>query len=215
MSEHASRYMRTVHPSCMEGFMPFVTAFGLIAIMELGDNTQLINVSLAMENPWLPVMVGASAGLIAVTAIGAAIGGILALSFGAWLTIIKVIGGIVFIVLGVWSIVASLRGDEEEEKDREGSKKKWNVPSTAFFLNFLAEFGDKTQIAVIVLAATHNAPLSVFLGASLGLVLLVLLSVAIGAGLARVLNIRLVKAVSAGLFILAGALIILEALINS
>ena len=198
----------------MEGFVPFATALGLIAILELGDKTQLINVSLAMKSPWIPVLVGASMGLIAVTAIGAAIGGVLALSFGGWLTFIKVIGGIVFIILGVWSIVTWLRGEEKDEQEKKIGRGRGAL-GTAFFLNFLAEFGDKTQIAVIVLAATHSAPVSVFLGASLGLVLLVLLSVAIGAGLARILDIKLIKAVSAGLFILAGILIIVEALLGS
>ncbi len=198
----------------MEGLVPFATALGLIAVLELGDKTQLINVSLAMENPWVAVLAGASAGLIAVTAIGAAIGGILAFSFSGWLTVIKVVGGIVFIVLGIWSIATWLRGEKEDQQEGATEKKR-SVFGTAFFLNFLGEFGDKTQIAVVVLAAAHSAPLSVFLGASVGLVLLVLLSVAIGAGLAKILSIRFIKAMSAGLFILAGVLIIVEALLSS
>ncbi len=82
---------------------------------------------------------------------------------------------------------------------------------TALSFNFLAEFGDKTQIAVIILAATYDAPLSVFLGGSVGLSLIAVSSVIIGTGLSRILSEKWLRLVSTALFIIAGVLLIVEA----
>src|SRR5207237_9734257 len=82
---------------------------------------------------------------------------------------------------------------------------------TAGFL-FLAEVGDKTQIAVIVLAASAAAPISVFAVASLAEALVAVTSVFIGVGLTRALAVRWVEGASTALFLIAGVLLILEAL---
>lgn len=194
----------------MEGVVAFVAALGLIALLELGDKTQLVTISLATEHPWRDVLAGAVVGLVAATAIGAAVGGILAATLGAWLTYLKIGGGILFILIGIWTVTQALRHHFQEEP-QESVKEKRSAFATAASFNFLAEFGDKTQIAVIILAASYDAPVSVFLGGSAGLSLIAVLSVVIGAGLARVLSERWLRLISTVLFIAAGVLLIVEA----
>lgn len=195
----------------MEGAVPFLSALGLIALLELGDKTQLVTISLATRHPWRAVLAGAVLGLVAATAVGAAVGGILAATLGAWLTYLKLAGGVLFVLIGVWTIVRALREHFREEPDAP-VKERRSAFATAASFNFLAEFGDKTQIAVVILAATYDAPVSVFLGGSAGLALIAVSSVIIGAGLARVLSERWLRLISTVLFIVAGVLLIVEAL---
>ncbi len=197
----------------MEGVVPFASALGLIALLELGDKTQLVTISLATRHPWKDVLAGAVLGLVAATAIGAAVGGILAATLGAWLTYLKIAGGILFIGIGVWTVVQAVRRHYQEEP-AETVKERRSAFATAASFNFLAEFGDKTLIAVIILAATYDAPASVFLGGSAGLALIAVSSVLIGAGLARVLSERWLRLISTALFILAGVLLIIEAFLE-
>ncbi len=197
----------------MEGVVPFVSALGLIALLELGDKTQLVTISLATRHPWKDVLAGAVLGLVAATAIGAAVGGILATTLGAWLTYIKIGGGILFILIGVWTVAQAVRHHFQEEPE-ETVREKRSAFATATSFNFLAEFGDKTQIAVIILAATYDAPVSVFLGGSAGLALIAVSSVVIGTGLAKVLSEKWLRLVSTALFILAGVLLIVEAFLE-
>jgi putative Ca2+/H+ antiporter (TMEM165/GDT1 family) len=80
---------------------------------------------------------------------------------------------------------------------------------TAFGLIFLAELGDKTQLAAIVMASQTEKPWQVFLGAALALVALTFVAVFIGAGLARVVPQGVIQKVAGALFVLFGVLIFL------
>lgn len=197
----------------MEGAIAFLAALGLIALLELGDKTQLVTISLATRHPWRDVLAGAVLGLVAATAVGAAVGGILATTLGAWLTYIRIVGGILFIAIGVWTVVQAVRHHFREEP-QEAVKEKRSAFVTAASFNFLAEFGDKTQIAVIILAATYDAPVSVFLGGSAGLALIAVSSVIIGTGLSRYLSEKWLQMISTALFIVAGVLLIVEAFLE-
>lgn len=190
----------------MESVDVFLAALGLIVVLELGDKTQLATISLASRHPWPPVLGGAMAGLLTVTAIGTAVGGILASALQSWLVAIRIGGGILFIAFGVWSY---LRPEEEEP-----AAETRGPFLTAFLLNFVAELGDKTQLAVIFLAATSAAPLSVGAGAGLGLCLVAATSVFIGSALGRVLKAKWMRIVSTGLFLAAGVFLIAEALLG-
>lgn len=195
----------------MESLLAFGTALGLVAFLEIGDKTQLVTISLATRYPWAPVLAGAIVGLVAATAVGAAIGGLLATTLAPWLPLVKVAGGILFIALGIRTIVQALRQDAKAPEERISKRIRGAFTRTAAFL-FLAEFGDKTQLAVIILAATSAAPVSVFAGASLAIALVAVTSVLIGAGLSKVVAAPWVERVSAVLFLAAGVLLILEAL---
>jgi len=192
----------------VEGIEAFAAALGLVAFLELGDKTQLVTISLAARHPWAQVFAGASLGLLATTAIGAAIGGAVGSILGSWLFAIKIVGAAVFLAIGAWSVVALVRAEEGPGVVRE----RRTPFLTALGFAFLAEFGDKTQLAVIVLAATSEAPLSTFLGAGLGLVVIACLSVLLGTGLARLVSGRRLRAVSATLFLVAGVVLLVDSL---
>ncbi len=194
----------------MEGLIAFGATLGLIALLEIGDKTQLVTISLATRHPWPKVLAGAAVGLTTATAIGAAVGGVLAATLGAWLQVLKVAGGILFIFLGIWTVAQAIRRHRQVEEAPVPPGARGVFAETAGFL-FLAEFGDKTQIAVIILAATYAAPFSVFAAASTAETLVAVTSVVIGAGLSKLLTKRWLEMVSTGLFIAAGVLLILQA----
>ncbi|HEX8710073.1 MAG TPA: TMEM165/GDT1 family protein [Pyrinomonadaceae bacterium] len=85
---------------------------------------------------------------------------------------------------------------------------KWSAFWTTFGVLFLAEMGDKTQLAVITLAAQTRSPLSVFLGAALALALVSLIGVAVGALLGKYLPAELLHKVAAVAFIVVGGLML-------
>jgi putative Ca2+/H+ antiporter (TMEM165/GDT1 family) len=191
----------------VEGLLPLAAAFALVALLEFGDKTQLATISLASRHPWPPVFAGAAAGLIAATAVGVAVGGALAMMMVGWLFAVKVAGGIAFIAFGLWGY---FRHEEEHGEDDDAR----SAFVQAFALNLLAEMGDKTQIAVVVLAASEAAPASVFAGASAGLVAVTAVSLFIGKELAKRLPEARVRLVSTALFLGAGILLIAEAVLG-
>ena len=85
---------------------------------------------------------------------------------------------------------------------------KWAAFWTTFGALFLAEMGDKTQLAAITLAAQTRSPVSVFLGASVALVLVSLIGVAVGTALGNYLPAALLRKIAAVAFILIGALML-------
>ena len=90
----------------------------------------------------------------------------------------------------------------------------WKLLFTTFGLVFLAELGDKTQLAALALTGKSGRPLSVFLGASLALVLATLIAVAAGSGLKKVLPERVLSIASAILFLAVGAFLLIRALMS-
>ncbi|MFQ5908562.1 MAG: TMEM165/GDT1 family protein [Thermoplasmata archaeon] len=99
------------------------------------------------------------------------------------------------------------RGAEAEVTAQRGAF------TEAFTFNLLAELGDKTQFAVIVLATTAVAPVPVILGASLAHILMVTLSLVIGTSLAKFLGKRWLRRIASGLFLIVGVYLIGEALL--
>jgi len=85
----------------------------------------------------------------------------------------------------------------------------WRILASTFGLIFLAELGDKTQLAAIVMSAESKAPLAVFLGAVLALALVTLIGVAIGGTLTRVIPARYIRMAAGGLFVIIGILMLI------
>ena len=140
-----------------------ITTLLIIAAAELGDKTQLLTFSFAAKYPLWEVLaaVFSAAGLLMAVAV----------IFGSLITsmipifYIKLLAGIFFIAFGIWNWF----GKEEEE---EGAKQSNGSPFWIVFSAFLlAELGDKTQLATIALSAEYGRPISVWIGATLGMVL--------------------------------------------
>ncbi|HYY47975.1 MAG TPA: TMEM165/GDT1 family protein [Thermoplasmata archaeon] len=197
----------------MESLLAFGAALGLIAFLELGDKTQLATISLATRRPPMAVLGGAATGLTAATSIGAAIGGLMTAALTGWLSVIRIAGGFLFVALGLWTTFRALRGRRDEPETKPSHPGNRNAFVEAAGLLFLAEIGDKTQIAVIILAATYAAPISIFAGASLAETLIAVTSVMIGKGLARALASKSLELVGAGLFLIAGVWLVVDTLL--
>jgi putative Ca2+/H+ antiporter (TMEM165/GDT1 family) len=88
----------------------------------------------------------------------------------------------------------------------------WRIFASSFFIIFLAELGDKTQLTAFAFASRSKAPLSVFLGASGALVVTTLLAVVLGGAIGKIVPERIMKIVAAAVFIAFGLLTLIEAL---
>jgi Ca2+/H+ antiporter, TMEM165/GDT1 family len=187
-------------------------AFGLVFLAELGDKTQLAVLSQTCKHrAGLPVFVGGSAALVLVTGLGAASGSLL----GRYIPqgVLQVVAAIAFVVMGVliWrearGVLAEDACDEAcELGDAAPSLWNWRAFGTTAALLFVAELGDKTQLAVLGLASRDSAPWPVFLGGSLALVAVTALAVVGGQQLCRWVPRGALLRSAAVLFVAMGAL---------
>ena len=176
---------------------PLVASFVLVALSEMGDKTQLFAFSLAARyrRPWT-VMAGV---LVATVANHA-----LASSLGAWVAgyvptrILGIVLGLGFIGFGLWT----LRPDAFQDDGKPSRYGPFLTTAVAFFL---AEMGDKTQLATAALAARFGTPLLVTVGTTAGMVVSDGLAVFAGQKLAPYVHHRVVRWTAAALFILFGA----------
>ncbi len=181
----------------------FLTSTGLVALAEIGDKTQLLSLLLAarFRRPW-PIIAGM---LVATLANHAA-----ASALGAWLTALA--GpqtlrwglGLSFIAMAGWMLVP----DRAELGDADGNG-RLGVFGTTLVAFFLAEMGDKTQVATVALAARFGEFLPVVLGTTAGMMLANVPAVLVGDRLAHRLPVRLVHAVAAAIFAAIGLAVIL------
>jgi Ca2+/H+ antiporter, TMEM165/GDT1 family len=88
----------------------------------------------------------------------------------------------------------------------------WKLLTTVFATTFLAEIGDKTQLAVVTFTCGNKSPMAVFLGGSAALVLTTLLGVLVGTGLTKVVPTRVLHIVAASSFVVIGILMLVRAL---
>ncbi|MGD9763129.1 MAG: TMEM165/GDT1 family protein [Candidatus Binatia bacterium] len=86
----------------------------------------------------------------------------------------------------------------------------WKLIASTFGIVFLAELGDKTQLAALTLSASSQRPAAVFIGASLALVAVSAVGVAVGSGLGAVMPLALIRKLSAVAFVLIGLAILLD-----
>ena len=104
--------------------------------------------------------------------------------------------------------------DKLDEGEADGSP-RWGVFGTTVVAFFLAEMGDKTQIATVMLAAQYNAYLWVVAGTTLGMMIANVPAVYLGERLANRIPARLVRGIAAAVFALIGSAVLLEASKNS
>lgn len=193
------------------------TTFGLVLVAELGDKTQLAVLTQTCKHrrPWA-VFLGASAALVAVTALGAA-GGQLVSQFVPP-HVLRWIAAAAFVVMGALVAREAAQGgddavdgectpdDEGEEPNSMAGGQSWRALASTFGLLFVAELGDKTQLAVLGMASKSPSPWLIFVGGALALVAVTALAVIGGEGLCRIVPKRVLLWVSAVAFVVMGAL---------
>ncbi|MBF0294141.1 MAG: TMEM165/GDT1 family protein [Magnetococcales bacterium] len=179
------------------------TTFALIFLAELGDKTQLVCMTLAARHRGLPVFVGATLAFVVLN--------VLAVLFGAalaqWLppNVMTLIVAGLFAVFGVQSLRAS--GADDQEDSEEEPKSGHGILLSAFLLIFVAELGDKTQIAVASLAGTAP-PVPVWVGATLALSLSSALGVVAGRKLLTRISPNVLHKASGIFFLILAALVL-------
>lgn len=175
----------------------FITALTFVVLAEMGDKTQLLAMAFAMRFRWQTVLWGVFAATLvnhlAAVAAGAYLSRLLPMSY------VNIAASVSFILFGVWTI----RGDKlAGEEKRNGVSPFWTV-ATAFFL---AEMGDKTQLATIALAAQFQTIVPVWMGTTLGMMIADGFGILAGVVLGKRIPEKAVKYCAALLFILFGAI---------
>ncbi|MFX0096976.1 MAG: TMEM165/GDT1 family protein [Candidatus Hodarchaeota archaeon] len=177
------------------------SAFILILVTELGDKTMLSTIVLSAryKRPYA-VFAAVMLALLTVTLIGIGAGFLLTEIIPTY--ILVYISGSVFIIFGFYYLLTA-------KKDEDADSIKGAASFVSIFsLVFIAEFGDKTQLAVISLTITLIAPVEVFVGAILGFLIVNGIAVIIGEKMGQKLPLLLIKRVAAILFIVFGILIL-------
>ncbi len=173
---------------------------GVVALAEIGDKTQLLAFILAarFKKP-VPIILG----ILCATIVNHSLAGAL----GAWITtvvspeVMRWILGISFIGMAIWTMIH----DKIEEEETQVAK-KWGVFGATLITFFLAEMGDKTQIATVALAAHYAAPMMVVIGTTLGMLIADVPAVFVANKFAEKIPMKLVHSIAASIFLVMGLL---------
>ncbi|KAB2312267.1 TMEM165/GDT1 family protein [Betaproteobacteria bacterium SCN2] len=182
----------------------FLVSTGIVALAEIGDKTQLLALLLAAKfrRP-VPII----AGILVATIANHSFAGAL----GSWITTVvspetmRWVLGLSFIAMAAWALVP------DKLDEGEARLAKYGVFVTTLIAFFLAEMGDKTQVATVALAAQYHAFVSVVAGTTLGMMIANVPAVLLGDRVADKMPVRLVHVIAAGLFALLGIAALLGA----
>jgi len=182
----------------------FLVSMGVVALAEIGDKTQLLAFVLAAKfrRP-VPIILG----IFSATLVSHGLAG----AVGAWITValgpqaLRWILGCSFIGMAVWTLIP----DKFEAGDARLAK--MGVYGTTVLAFFLAEMGDKTQIATVALAARFHAVFAVIAGTTLGMLLAYVPAVLLGDRFAHRIKVRWVHAIAAAIFVALGTATLLGA----
>ncbi len=182
----------------------FFISTGVVALAEIGDKTQLLAFILAarFKKPF-PII----AGILVATLINHGLAGAL----GAWITsvvspdILRWVLGASFLAMAAWTLIPDRIEEEETQVAR-----RFGVFGATLVTFFLAEMGDKTQIATVALAAHFGAPLLVIAGTTLGMLLADVPAVFVGNTFAARIPMKLVHSIAAAVFAVMGLLTLFQ-----
>ena len=172
----------------------------IVALAEMGDKTQLLALLLAarFRKP-VPILFA----ILLATLLNHGISAVL----GQWITtvlspdVLLWIVSIGFIAMALWMLVPD---ELEDETDNINKWQKYGVFGATFVLFFLAEIGDKTQVATVALAARFDSVFWVMLGTTLGMMIANAPVVFVGNKLADKLPIPLIHKIGASIFLIIG-----------
>lgn len=176
----------------------FFVSTGVVALAEIGDKTQLLAFILAarFKKP-LPII----AGILCATIVNHGLAGAL----GAWITvavspeILRWVLGASFLGMAVWTMIP----DKIEENETTVAT-RYGVFGATLITFFLAEMGDKTQIATVAMAAHYSSAVLVVIGTTLGMLIADVPAVLMGDRLANKIPMKLVHGIAAAIFAVLG-----------
>lgn len=185
---------------------PLLLSAALVALAEMGDKTQLLSLVLAarFRQPW-PIVAGILVATLANHALAGAV--------GTWVThwlgpdLLRWILGASFIAMAAWMLIP----DKLDEGELSAARPGMGVFGATLVAFFLAEMGDKTQIATVMLAARFESWTAVVVGTTLGMLAANAPVVWFGERITRLVPIRAVHMVSAAVFAVIGVAAVLGA----
>lgn len=192
-----------IHPAPERSMESFLVSTGIVALAEMGDKTQLLSFLLAAKfrRPF-PIIFGILVATLANHAFAGAIGG--------WITTVigndalRWILGLSFLGMAVWVMIPDKLDDDGEKTVRFG------VFGATVIAFFLAEMGDKTQIATVALAAKYADVYMVVLGTTLGMMVANVPAVLLGNRILQAISLKVVHAIVAVIFLILGILTLLN-----
>ncbi|MDP3843882.1 MAG: TMEM165/GDT1 family protein [Oxalobacteraceae bacterium] len=182
----------------------FLISTGIVALAEVGDKTQILAFILAAKyKKPVPIVLGILVATLANHGFAGAL--------GAWITTLMVpetlrwVLGISFIAMAIWTLIP----DKFDEGDARFARS--SVFGATLVAFFLAEMGDKTQVATIALAAQYQAFFTVVAGTTLGMMIANVPAVFLGNRIAEKMPVQLVHRIAAAIFAVLGAATLLGA----
>jgi putative Ca2+/H+ antiporter (TMEM165/GDT1 family) len=182
----------------------FLISTGVVALGEVGDKTQLLAMLLAVKfrRP-VPIIAGVLVATLANHALAGALGDVVADLMGP--SVLRWVIGLSFLAMAGWMLVP-----DQFDDDETATPPRLGVFATTVLAFFLAEMGDKTQVATVALAARYNDFVTVVLGTTLGMMLANVPAVLLGEKISGWVSMRLVHAASALIFAALGVLTLLN-----
>jgi putative Ca2+/H+ antiporter (TMEM165/GDT1 family) len=185
-------------------FEAMMVSTGVVTLAEMGDKTQLLAFLLAarFKKP-IPIILG----ILIATLLNHGLAGAL----GTWITsilspeLLRWLLGLSFLGMAFWILIP----DKIDDTDQPNIA-RYGVFITTLVTFFLAEIGDKTQIATVALAANYSAPITVVIGTTLGMMLADVPAVFLGSSFAKRLPLRLIHLIAAGIFAVLGLLVLFK-----
>jgi len=177
----------------------FLVSTGVVALGEMGDKTQLLAMLLAVKfkRP-LPIIAGILVATLANHGMAGAVGGLVAQALGP--EVLRWVIGLSFLAMAGWMLIPDKFDADESTLSRFG------VFGTTVVTFFLAEMGDKTQIATVALAARYTDLVAVVAGTTLGMMISNVPAVFLGDRIARKVSMNLLHAIAAVIFAALGLL---------
>ena len=182
----------------------FLISTGIVGLAEIGDKTQLLAFLLAAKfRKPLPIVLAIFVATVANHAFAAAV--------GAWITsmlgpdVLRWVLGVSFLAMAAWTLIPDKLDEDETKLARYG------VFLTTLIAFFMAEMGDKTQVATVALAARYHDIVSVVLGTTFGMMLANVPAVYLGDKIANRVSLRLVHGIAALVFAVLGVATLLGA----
>ena len=178
----------------------FLVSTGVVALGEMGDKTQLLAIVLAaaFRKP-IPIIAGILVATLVNHAAAGAVGGWVAQALGP--DILRWVIGLSFLAMAGWMLIP-----DEIDDGAARDKHRLGVFGTTAVAFFLAEMGDKTQIATVALAARYTDIVQVVLGTTFGMMLANVPAVFLGDKIAKMVSMQLVHGIAAAIFAILGAL---------
>lgn len=178
----------------------FLVSTGVVALGEMGDKTQLLAIVLAaaFRKPW-PIVAGIFVATIVNHAAAGAVGGWVAQALGP--DVLRWVIGVSFLAMAGWMLIP-----DKIDEENAGGKQRFGVFGTTVVAFFLAEMGDKTQIATVALAARYPEVVQVVLGTTFGMMLANVPAVFLGDKIAQKVSMELVHSIAAVIFAILGVL---------